>query len=71
LSEDSRKVRALGARHGYDKLTTAKWGADETDGWEMASLQAELTGAEGVYRSPDKDGATFLTLRNVRWARPD
>src|SRR4051812_49128539 len=58
--EGAEHVRHVGESEGYGKLTVAKWRADETDAWEMTSLQAKLTGAEGVYRSPDSRGATFM-----------
>jgi hypothetical protein len=70
LTRYAEHVRHVGGRDGHPKLTTHKWRANETDGWEMTSLQAQLTHAEGVYRSPTETGATFLTLQNVRWATP-
>ena len=70
LTEDSHLVRKLGEKHGYAKLTVPKWRATEIDAWEMTAFQAELTGAAGAYRSHQPNGATFLTLHNVRWANP-
>ncbi|HWN09129.1 MAG TPA: MbtH family NRPS accessory protein [Pyrinomonadaceae bacterium] len=68
LTKDSRFVRELGEKHGYAKLTVAKWRATEIDAWEMTAVQAELTNAAGTYRSLQQNRATFLTLHNVRWA---
>jgi hypothetical protein len=34
----------------------------------MTSIAARLTRAEGAYRSPRENGATFLLLNNVRFA---
>jgi hypothetical protein len=63
-----QRVRRFGERRGIRRLTEAKWPADEVDGWEMTSIAARLTGAEGAYRSPEANGATFLLLTNVRRA---
>jgi hypothetical protein len=68
LRRDVLRVRDYGRRHGIRKLTRAKWPADEVDGWEMTSISAKLLQAEGAYRSPGENGASFLLLRNVRWA---
>ncbi|HEX5872286.1 MAG TPA: hypothetical protein VFY65_17780, partial [Longimicrobium sp.] len=66
LSRAVRKVRSFGQRHRIERLTEPKWEADEVDGWEMTSIAARLTRAEGAYRSPGENGATFLLLTNVR-----
>lgn len=71
LTRAAQHLRHVGEREGYEKLTRPKWHADETDGWEMTSIQANLTGAEGVYRTPTRTGSTFMTLSNVRWAAAD
>jgi hypothetical protein len=62
------QVRHYGEKHGVVRLTSAKWEADEVDGWEMTSISARLLNAEGAYRSPNEKGATFLLLNHVRWA---
>lgn len=61
-------VRDFGEGHGYPRLTVSKWPADEIDGWEMASIAAEVLGARGVYRTPGERGSTFLAIMDVRWA---
>jgi len=71
LTLHSRQVQQTGKERGFDKLTTAKWRADEADGWEMTSVQAMLTTAQGVYRSPKSSGSSFVTLQNVRRAADD
>ena len=71
VTRASEHVRHAGESAGYDKLTRAKWYADDTDGWEMTSVQALWTGAEGVYRTPSSVGSTFMTLSKVRWAEAD
>jgi hypothetical protein len=71
LTRAAEHVRHVGEGRMYERLTRAKWHADDTDGWEMTAIQAKLVGAEGMYRTPTRTGATFMTLANVRWASPD
>lgn len=71
VTRASAHVRHVGERAGFAKLTRAKWRANDTDGWEMTSIQALWTGAEGVYRTPSGAGSTFMTLSKVRWAQED
>lgn len=66
LTRAVRRVRRFGERRRIRTLTEAKWPANEVDGWEMTSIAARLTRAEGAYRSPRANGATFLLLTNVR-----
>lgn len=61
------QVRAFGEARGLDELTRAKWPADQTDGWTMAAVAAQILDAAGVYRSPDEAGWTFLLLSNPRF----
>ena len=68
MSESSRQVRKLGESHVIEKLTTAKWKADQIDGWEMTGIAARHVGAVSAYRSPDGDGYSFLLFTEVRWA---
>ena len=70
LKADVRRVRDYGREHGIRRLTDAKWAAEEVDGWEMTSISAQVLQAEGAYRSPSRNGALFMLLRNVRWADP-
>jgi hypothetical protein len=71
LTKAAHHVSRIGASRGFERLTVAKWRADEIDGWEMTFIQAMLTTAEGVYRTPKRQGFTFMTLSNVRWATAD
>lgn len=68
---DSRKhgvcaVRDYGKHHGFERLTNPYWLADEHDGWEMTAAAAHVLQADGGYRVPDENGATFLVMRNIR-----
>jgi hypothetical protein len=68
----ARKVRWYGWRHGLPWLRQARWSGDDVDGWEMTSLTAWLTDAEGAYRAPSSDSLryTFMLLTDVQWAPP-
>jgi len=63
-AESVHVLRKYGAQHGFEKLSTAKWPADEVDGWEMAVVACLLLGGEGVYRVPGQDGFLFMVLTN-------
>jgi len=49
-----RNVRSYGETHALERLTTAKWNADEVDGWEMTAITAKLLSAKGYYRAPTR-----------------
>jgi hypothetical protein len=59
-------LRTFGEQHGFERLATARWPADDVDGWEMVSVACLLLGGEGVYRAPDEDGAVFMVLSDPR-----
>jgi hypothetical protein len=63
------EIRTFGEQHGFSKLTSAKWPGDGHDAWEMTAIASYLLKSEGAYRAPG-DVATFMILRNVRWAEP-
>jgi len=63
------EIRTFGEEHGFSKLTSAKWPGDAHDAWEMTAVASYLLKSEGAYRSPG-DVATYMILRNVRWAEP-
>jgi len=63
-----RCVRSFGETNALDRLTTAKWNADEVDGWEMTSVAAKLVSAEAAYRAPIEHLFIFVILTEIRWA---
>ena len=71
VRDASRRIRSFGEEHGFPMLTTAKWRADEVDGWEMAAIGAEVLRADGVYRTPGENGFTYMALAGVRAARAE
>jgi hypothetical protein len=68
VTNDVREVRLLGEARGIAQLTTPKWPATETDGWEMTSITAYVLQAKGVYRTPTEKGFTYLVITSIRWA---
>jgi hypothetical protein len=68
LAQDILEVRRFGEAHGIPQLTTAKWQADDIDGWEMTSIAAYILQAAGVYRTPRENGFTYMIMRQLRWA---
>jgi len=68
LVEAILRVREYGETHGFPHLTTPKWSAHESDGWEMTSIAAFLLQAKGAYRTPKENGFTFMIITSVGWA---
>jgi hypothetical protein len=71
LTRGSARVKEFGRQKHLERLTSAKWAATEDDGWEMATFQAYVTGADFMYRAPLRHGHAYLTLKNFRSAKPD
>ncbi|BEP94104.1 hypothetical protein KW843_21535 [Acidovorax sp. sif1233] len=59
-----------GDERGFAPLTVPRWEADETDGWELAGVAAQVLGALGVYRAPTQNGFLFMALMSLRALRP-
>ena len=68
LSRSMEQVRAFGESLRIAQLTTARWEASETDGWEMTSIAAFVLQSCGAYRSPLDDGFTYMVMSAIRWA---
>ena len=62
-------IREVGDDRDFPHLTVPKWPAEEADGWDMAAVAAHVLDAQGVYRTPDDYGFTFLALSNMRFAQ--
>jgi hypothetical protein len=65
MKQDMATVRTYGETHGFDRLTTRKWGGDDADGWEMTAA-AYILRPQGAYRAPDDKSAVFMIMRKVR-----
>lgn len=70
VRERMTEVRDYGETRDFPHLTTAKWPADEHDGWHMTAIAARVLGARGVYRTPDDTGHTFMVVTDARWVTP-
>ena len=68
MKNEMNKVKAFGKENKIEKLTTAKWPAEEVDGWEMTAIAAHILKAKGAYRSPGKTGFTFMVFTDIYWA---
>jgi hypothetical protein len=68
LRRDLAEVRRFGEQQGIWQLTTAKWEADEVDGWEMTSIAGYVLQAKGAYRMPSEQLFTFAIFDAVMWA---
>ena len=67
LRRDLEEVRRYGQHHGIWQLTTPKWEADETDGWEMTSIAAYVLQAKGAYRMPNEHLFSFAIFDEIAW----
>lgn len=55
-------LEQFGEEYDFERLKTPHWPAEQADGWEMACIACLLLQGEGVYRSPDDDGALFMVV---------
>lgn len=63
-----RRVRTLGEKRSFPRLTTYLWPADVCDAWDMAAIAAHVLRAQGVYRSPGEFTDLFMTISKIRLA---
>ena len=63
------KVKEYGIKYGFPALTTAKWNADEIDGWEMTSITALILKAKGAYRTKTKSGFVYMVITDMEWIK--
>jgi len=66
MAKDAEKVRAYGAKHGYERLTTAQWEGTEEEAWEVSAVAMRITVASGVYRGPAGPGRLFISFGEVK-----
>ena len=59
-------VRDVGEARDYPHLLVPLWLADESDGWCMAGVAAEVMGALGAYRVPSDQGFIYMVILGVR-----
>ena len=63
------RVRAFGAEHGIEELTTDYLESDDLEGlgWMLTAIAARILDAEGAYRAPAGTGALYLVLRSIKF----
>ena len=66
LSRDIHKVKEYGEKRGFTKLSTARWNAEERDGWDMAAVTNYVLKAKGIYRPPFSQGVSFIVITDLR-----
>lgn len=70
LLESVRKAVLLTKQLGEDRslirLIQPRWGAKESDAWEMTAVTAKLNDAKGAFRCPGADGFTYMIFTDIR-----
>ena len=67
---DAERVRAFGAEHGIEELTSDYLVSDDLEmlAWSLTAVAARVVEAPGAYRPLGEDGAAlFLVCRDVRF----
>src|SRR6185503_2120422 len=67
LRQSIEKVRAYGEAENLPLLTTPRLPANESDGWEMTAVAANLLQAQGAYRGGNGHLLTFVVLTALEW----
>jgi hypothetical protein len=64
----TRRVRDFGAENGVEELTTEVLVSDDLDGlgWMLTAISARVLDAEGGYRAPSANGATYFLIRSIK-----
>ena len=67
-TEGMQALRAFGAEHGIEELTTDVLESDDLPGlgWMLAAIAARVLDAEGAYRAPSGNGAVYLLIRSIK-----
>lgn len=67
-TEAMRAVRAFGVENGIEELATDVLQSDDLPGlgWMFAAIATRVLEAEGAYRAPRGDGATYLLIRSLK-----
>jgi hypothetical protein len=63
-------LQTFGEQHGFERLATASFDAEEADGWELASIACLLLGGDGVYRIPSETSFAFVVLSDPHFVDP-
>jgi hypothetical protein len=60
------KTKQFGEEQGITRLFTPKWGAKESDAWEMTAMTCRLADAKGAYKISSQDSSTFVLFTDLR-----
>ncbi len=60
------KMKQFGEEQGITRLFTPKWGARESDAWEMTAMTCRLADAKGAYKIPGEERSTFMIFTDIR-----
>jgi len=61
----ANKVFEFGTKKNYSKLTTPKWEANETDGWDMLAVAHKIQKSIGYHRLPLDNLSLFVAFTKV------
>jgi hypothetical protein len=67
-TQGMQAVRAFGAEHGIEELTTDDLASDDLPGlgWMLAAIAARVLDAEGAYSAPTEAGVVYLLIRSIK-----
>ncbi len=68
-AESAKLLLAYGKRHGLERVTTRKIACTEDEAWELTSMAAMLSGAQGLYRGPADTTFVYMTFGTVSLAK--
>lgn len=71
LKTAAHRVLDYGKQHSIARLTTAKWAAEEMDGWQMTALANRLCSSNGAYRGPAGTTLVFMTFGEIQLINKD
>lgn len=60
------RTKAFGEERGITRLFTPKWGAKESDAWEMTAITSKLADGKGAYKVPGQESITFMIFTDLR-----
>jgi len=66
VRQASLKAKQFGDERAIIRLIQPRWGAKESDAWEMTAVTAKLSDAKGAYKCPGADGFTFMIFTDIR-----
>ena len=65
IASEMQKVRRVGEKRKFERLTKRKWKADEVDGWEMTAIAAYVLKAKGAYRVPTEKTYSYFVFLEI------